>query len=213
MVIQIPNGDSRASYEVYLIRSGLLKGVFTWWFNVDCPTSPFDKPYIKLSVQLKGNFTNGGTHSNVGGSVYPTYKTNSEYSVDYTWETPAKTGYYYFSYTLTDYDAGQTKYSSSNSTLMNRTGHIWDFTFSDTGKSLLKPRADWKKGTIYDHPNNLADTYYKTYTSKTGKPLIRSLYDVHHIQPLSYGESNSYSNLIHLPKDLHKKVTGWFNGY
>lgn len=43
--------------------------------------------------------------------------------------------------------------------------------------------------------------------------LITSLYDVHHIQPLSYGGNNTYGNLIHLPKDLHKQVTGWFNGY
>ena len=97
--------------------------------------------------------------------------------------------------------------------LTNRTGHEWVYSFSDTGKTLPMPRADWTKGATHQRPNNLADTYYTTYTQMTGKTLIRSLYDVHHIQPLSYGGDNSYSNLIHLPKALHSQVTGWFNGY
>lgn len=41
-----------------------------------------------------------------------------------------------------------------------------------------------------------------------------SYYDVHHIRPLEYGGAGmDYDNLIHLPVDLHRKVTGWFNGY
>lgn len=209
-----PAGDL---FELYIVRGGLKKtsgGLFTWWFNVDCPTSPLDKPNIKLTAQLRGNFTNGSTFSNVGSSVYHTYKTNSEYGVDYTWTSTAKTGYYCFKYTLTDYDAGgvtQTKTTSSN--LWNRTGHVWNYSFSDTGKTLPKPRADWTKGAIHQRPNGLADTYYTTYTQMTGKTLDRSLYDIHHIQPLSYGGDNSYNNLIHLPKSLHSQVTGWFNGY
>lgn len=203
-------------FELYLIRSGLQKssgGKFTWWFNVDCPTSPFVKPNITLTAQVKGNFTNGIGFSSVGISKSHTYKTNEEYSVDYTWTTTAKTGYYYIHYTLTDHDAGQTKTDNTESKLFNRTGHVWNFYFSDTGKSLPMPRADWTKGTIYQRPNGLNDKYYQEYAQKTGKTLNKSLYDVHHIQPLSYGGDNSYSNLIHLPKDLHSQVTGWFNGY
>lgn len=203
-------------FELYLVRGGLKrtsKGQFTWWFNVDCPTSPIKKPNIKLTAQLKGNFTNGSGFKNVGSAASHTYKTNAEYGIDYTWTTTAKTGYYYFHYTLNDYNAGQTKTSNTASKLWNRTGHVWNFSFSDTGKKLPMPRADWKKGTIHQRPNNLNDTYYKKYTQKTGKTLNRSLYDVHHIQPLSYGGNNSYNNLIHLPKSLHKQVTGWFNGY
>lgn len=142
-----------------------------------------------------------------------TFDTNADYGEDYTWTTTAKTGYYYLRYTLTDHEVGQTQYRSTDTELWNRTGHLWDFSFSAVGKTLPMPRADWVKGTINKRPSNLADTYYATYQDETGIILIRALYDVHHIQPLSYGGSNDYSNLIHLPKDLHSQVTGWFNGY
>lgn len=202
--------------EIYNIRGGLQKtsgGKFTWWFNVDCPTSPIKKPNIKLTAQVKGNFTNGSSFSNVGSSAYHVYTTNAEYGVNYTWTTTAKTGYYYLSYTLNDFSSGKTKYKSTDPRLFNRTGYVWNFTFNAIGKTLTKPRADWKKGAIHSRPSNLANTYYNTYKSKTGKTLDRSLYDVHHIQPLAYGGNNNYSNLIHLPKSLHTKVTNWFKGY
>lgn len=65
-------------FEWYLVRGGLSKtsgGIFTWWFNTDCPTSPFDKPNIKVTAQLQGNFTTGSSFSNVGSPVYHTYTT------------------------------------------------------------------------------------------------------------------------------------------
>lgn len=206
-------------FELYLIRGGLKRtsgGTFTWWFNTDCPTSPLNKPNIKVTAQLQGNFTTGSSFSNVGSSVYHTYKTNAEYGIDYTWTSTAKTGYYRFKYTLTDYDAGgivQSRTTGSN--LWNRTGHVWNFTFNDSasGKSLPKPPANYTKGQTSTRPSNLADTYYTTYTNNTGISLVRSLYDVHHIKPLAYGGNNNYSNLIHLPKATHTKVTGWWAGY
>ena len=203
-------------FEFYIVRGGLKKssgGVFTWWFNVDCPTSPFKKPNIKLTAQLKGNFTNGVGFSNVGSAAYHIYKTNSDYSIDYTWTTTAKTGYYYFHYTLTDYNLAQTKTRTTSSQLWNRTGHVWNFSFRPTGKSLPKPPVNYKKGATSTRPSNLANTYYTMYKNNTGITLDRSLYDVHHIRPLAYGGNNNYSNLIHLPKALHKSVTGWWAGY
>ena len=112
VAIPVPKGSadtpSERGIEIYLVRAGIKKtsgGEFTWYFNVDCPTSPFVKPNIKLTAQLKGSFTTlSGSYSNVGGSVYHTYTSNSEYGVDYTWTVPAKTGYYYVAYTITDYD-------------------------------------------------------------------------------------------------------------
>ena len=110
VAIPVPKGSadtpSERGIEIYLVRAGIKKtsgGEFTWYFNVDCPTSPFVKPNIKLTAQLKGSFTTlSGSYSNVGGSVYHTYTSNSEYGVDYTWTVPAKTGYYYVAYTITD---------------------------------------------------------------------------------------------------------------
>lgn len=75
------------------------------------------------------------------------------------------------------------------------------------------PRADWPAGATSTRPSNLATKYYADYKNATGKELNSKLYDVHHIRPLAYGGDNSYSNLIHLPKDLHTKVTSWFAGY
>lgn len=214
--ITVPSNGERG-IEIYLVRTGIQKssnGNFTWYFNVDCPTSPFVKPNIKLTAQLKASFTTmNGYYSSVGPSVYHDYTTNGEYGVNYTWTTPAKTGYYYLAYTIVDYDNATSGSGVTNTALSNRTGHEWVYNFNDTGKSLPMPRADWKKGSLYDRPEGLNDTYYKEYQNRTGKVLIRSLYDVHHIQPLSYGGNNTYDNLIHLPKDLHKSITGWFNGY
>lgn len=210
---------SERGIEIYLVRAGIKKtsgGEFTWYFNVDCPTSPFVKPNIKLTAQLKGSFTTlSGSYSNVGGSVYHTYTSNSEYRVDYTWTVPAKTGYYYVAYTITDYDNATSGSGVTTTALSNRTGHAWNFNFSDSvsGKSLPMPPANYAKGATTTRPSNLADTYYNTYTANTGVTLNRSLYDVHHIRPLAYGGSNAYSNLIHLPKATHTQVTSWWAGY
>lgn len=212
------DGISPQGIEIYLVRGGLKRtsgGVFTWWFNIDCPTSPINKPDIKVTVQLQGDFTTGSSFSNVGGSVYHTYKTNAEYGVDYTWTSTAKTGYYRLKYTINDYSSGQTGSGYTTSNLWNRTGHVWNFSFSDSasGKSLPKPPANYTKGATSSRPSNLADTYYNTYKQNTGITLNRSLYDVHHIKPLAYGGNNNYSNLIHLPKATHTSVTSWWAGY
>ena len=143
------------------------------------------------------------------------YTSNSEYGVDYTWTVPAKTGYYYVAYTITDYDNATSGSGVTTTALSNRTGHAWNFNFSDSvsGKSLPMPPANYAKGATTTRPSNLADTYYNTYTANTGVTLNRSLYDVHHIRPLAYGGSNAYSNLIHLPKATHTQVTSWWAGY
>ena len=223
VAIPVPKGSadtpSERGIEIYLVRAGIKKtsgGEFTWYFNVDCPTSPFVKPNIKLTAQLKGSFTTlSGSYSDVAGSVYHTYTSNSEYGVDYTWTVPAKTGYYYVAYTITDYDNATSGSGVTTTALSNRTGHAWNFNFSDSvsGKSLPMPPANYAKGATTTRPSNLADTYYNTYTANTGVTLNRSLYDVHHIRPLAYGGSNAYSNLIHLPKATHTQVTSWWAGY
>ena len=96
VAIPVPKGSadtpSERGIEIYLVRAGIKKtsgGEFTWYFNVDCPTSPFVKPNIKLTAQLKGSFTTlSGSYSNVGGSVYHTYTSNSEYGANFFIEFP-----------------------------------------------------------------------------------------------------------------------------
>lgn len=127
---------------------------------------------------------------------------------------PAKTGYYYISYKLVDHEkGGKIDTNKTSKKLFNKSGIVWNFTFSDTGKNLGTPRADWARGAKYTRPKDLASKYFKEYKTNTGKTLTQTNYDVHHIRPLFLGGDNSYSNLIHLPKDVHKKITGWYNGY
>lgn len=184
VAIPVPKGSadtpSERGIEIYLVRAGIKKtsgGEFTWYFNVDCPTSPFVKPNIKLTAQLKGSFTTlSGSYSNVGGSVYHTYTSNSEYGVDYTWTVPAKTGYYYVAYTITDYDNATSGSGVTTTALSNRTGHAWNFNFSDSvsGKSLPMPPANYAKGATTTRPSNLADTYYNTYLYLYFTAVLRS---------------------------------------
>ncbi|EME72543.1 hypothetical protein BSONL12_21594 [Bacillus sonorensis L12] len=47
----------------------------------------------------------------------------------------------------------------------------------------------------------------KIYTEPTGKGYD---YEVHHVIPLKYGESNDMNNLFPLKKEFHQKtVTPW----
>ena len=174
---------------------------------LDNPTQ--EKPTLGKPTQLNKDI------SSKEKSITDTYTSNSEYGVDYTWTVPAKTGYYYVAYTITDYDNATSGSGVTTTALSNRTGHAWNFNFSDSvsGKSLPMPPANYAKGATTTRPSNLADTYYNTYTANTGVTLNRSLYDVHHIRPLAYGGSNAYSNLIHLPKATHTQVTSWWAGY
>lgn len=40
-----------------------------------------------------------------------------------------------------------------------------------------------------------------------------SNYQIHHIQPRTYGGTNDVSNLIPIPSTQHALITSWFNGY
>lgn len=202
--------------EVFVLHGGLQKyssGTYTWYFNVDCPSSLIIKPDITVQLQLQASFsTEIGYYSTVS-SLSQVIDSNIDYGKDWTFTSNAKTGYYRYRYAIV-YESDPTPtYQYTSSVLYNRTGHKWTFSFSDTGKVLPKPRADYSKGQLYSRDNSLPASYYTKYTQETGITLDRTLYDVHHIQPLSYGGDNSYDNLIHLPKELHKSVTGWFHGY
>lgn len=137
------------------------------------------------------------------------------YALNYPLYFPAETTFYIVKVTITD-QSGKTRTRVMPVELVNRTGHRWEFNYSDypnSSKQLSYPRADWKYGFIYQRPSKLNETYFKDYEKATGIRLSSNDYDVHHIQPLSYGGDNTYSNLVHLPPALHTQVTGWFKGY
>ncbi|MEF9992327.1 MAG: HNH endonuclease signature motif containing protein [Romboutsia sp.] len=161
-----------------------------WNFNVDIPTSVISKPPLKLKVQILRADTENGTYSNYGSL---TDFGNVNTVKNYKHSVAAKTGYYKVKLT------SQLKPDGSNS--------------YNPAKTLSKPRADYVKNAIHNRPSNLNTKYYNDYKSKYGVTLNSTLYDVHHIKPLAYGGDNSFSNLIHLPKETHRTVTSWFSGY
>lgn len=208
---------AESSAEVFVLRGGLhsySNGTFTWFFNIDCITSLVFKPDITVQLKLAANYTDGILFNNIAATCTQVIDSNIDYGKDYYFTTTARTGYYAYRYTITadDPDASVIN-STTRSQLYNRTGHQWNFEFSDVDKELPTPRADYIKGQLYDRIYNLADIYYSQYEQETGIVLDKTEYQVHHIQPLAYGGDNSYDNLIHLPIDIHTSVTGWFNGY
>ena len=202
--------------EVFVLRGGLKKssnGTFTWYFNVDCPSSLIFKPDITVHLKLFSNFTDGILFNTVAANCTQVIDSNIDYSKDYTFTTTARTGYYLYKYYIVDESGTSTVNKTTTSVLYNRTGHKWTFEFSDVGKELPEPRADYIKGQLYNRDARLPGIYYTQYKQDTGITLDQSLYQVHHIQPLAYGGNNTYDNLIHLPIEIHTSVTGWFNGY
>lgn len=188
-----------------------------WSFNVDIPTSLVNKPSLKLKAQILRSNTENGTYSSYGSQKD---FGNVNTIKNYKHSVPAKTGYYKVKLTSQLKPNGSTSYNPARTKttyygLLNRTGKLWTVSYTDkiSGKKLGKPRADYVKNAIYERPGNLNTKYYKEYKSKYGVTLNSSLYDVHHIKPLAYGGSNSFSNLIHLPKSTHSTVTNWFKGY
>ena len=221
IIIRLPIDDQAApasetsttrDYVEFSIRAGIKKSDgknYTWVYNVDCDA--LIKPSIDVTAELYGEFTDGsGTFEEIATDNI-SINTNIGYGFDHTFKTTAKTGYYKMKFKIVA--ENQTVRNNTLAELYNRSGNVWYETFSATGKTLPKPRADWKKETLYERPSNLADNYYKQYTQRTGIELDQDLYDVHHIQPLFLGGNNTYNNLIHLPKEKHKTVTAWFRGY
>lgn len=209
----------QASYdaEVFVLSGGLKKtknGVFTWEYDLDCVTSLIFKPVIALTVSLEASFTTeNGSYSTHYTDETQNYNLPTDYAVSHSFTTAARTGYYRYRYRIDTNGDLNFMYRVTNINLFNRTGHVWTASYSCVVKTLPKPRADYVKGQLYPRPSNLANDYYEWYYLRTGLRCDTSLYEVHHIQPLSYGGNNSYANLIHLPKEIHRVVTGWFSGY
>ena len=173
--------------------------------------------HVKLKVQILRSNTENGTYSNYG--ILKDFG-NVNTIKNYKHSVPAKTGYYKVKLISQLKPDGSNSYLPAKTVntyygLLNRTGKLWNASYTDkkSGKTLGKPRTDYVKNTIHKRPSNLNTTYYNEYKRRYGVTLNSSLYDVHHIKPLAYGVDNSFSNLIHLPKSIHKTVTSWFSGY
>lgn len=218
VTIEIPTSTNTKDSILNLlaIKSGIKKvsnGKFTWYFNVDFPFSVVDKPDITITATVKGNFTDGYGDFVTIASKSNRFDFSIEYAQDYTFTSTAKTGYYYIAFSIKENSNGYTQTAQTVKQLFNKSAVSWDFSFGATGKSLPKPRADWTKGYLYERPNNIRDLYYLSYYNSFGIQLDLTNYEIHHIQPLSLGGNNNFSNLIHLPKELHTKITSWYKGY
>lgn len=216
--IEIPvptqsSGETPASIDpsVYVITAsfqGKSNNQFVWTFNYRLKVSK--APSISSVATLLIN-TGDGT-----GSYSPRATTSVSsvaFSNNYTLRSTPQTGYYKFRFETKEISTGYILTGDTTKTCVNKSGVLWNFNYSDKGKSLPQPVCNWSKGAITSRDPNTAKNYYKDYKAATGKTLDSTKFDIHHIRPLAYGGSNNYDNLIHLPKDLHKDVTGWFNGY
>ena len=78
VAIPVPKGSadtpSERGIEIYLVRAGIKKtsgGEFTWYFNVDCPTSPFATVYkgniIKNLIMDCQSYTKYRPNETTGG--------------------------------------------------------------------------------------------------------------------------------------------------
>ncbi|WP_218639268.1 HNH endonuclease signature motif containing protein [Paenibacillus sp. FSL H7-0326] len=182
-------------------------------FNIDAPGTLINPP-VDAVFKIMRSDTQYGTYTEVKRLAV----SNASYITDHVVSIPRRTGHYkavieLYPRRTTDFIASPVEGSSK---LINKTGNLWIFIFSDStsGKSLERPPANYVKGYLHDRISNL-NTVYKNWYDSTypNADLNLSLYDIHHIKPLEYGGSNAMSNLIHLPKALHGSVSGWFNGY
>lgn len=102
-------------------------------------------------------------------------------------------------------------------TAINRTGNIFpDYTDPwSLKKASTGLRTDWAKtSTPVDWNNYLRGTAIAQYIDLYRDPgWDWSNYQIHHIQPRSYGGTNDISNLIPIPAMEHSLITSWFNGY
>ena len=132
---------------------------------------------------------------------------------------PGATNHYHTSvtYTIRSPQGGTASGSMYNHTLINRTGHPWQWAGERarvTNKVLGWPASNWPRGRVAgdaDYRTQYQNEVRRTWPTFTLRPWPNE--HVHHMRPLAYGGTHAYSNLIHLDSTLHGQVTGWFAGY
>lgn len=186
---------------------------FDYSVNLDCPDSIFNKPKLKLTLELNKSSSKNGTYVLASRRNFGEvgYLDNSGFSVD------AATGHYKLYCYVSPVEPGIVVNTTQNYAYwcINRTGHIWVWNHKDylSGKTMNEPYTSYEKKALYTRPSNLNTTYKKWYDGVYNTNLNLSGYDVHHIRPLAYGGDNTMGNLIHLEKTFHYSVTAWWNGY
>lgn len=195
----------------YNSKTGMLK----FYANVDCPTSLILKPSVNISLELKIADTKNGTYTT---AVAQTAEQKVNYLKDYEVEYSG-TNHYKLIVRLTSNDPNATidKPVHTFYTCRNRTGKIWEYQYTDpnSGVKITEPQTNWAVNQ-QSRPSNLNKTYQDTYNATYGTNIVVGSavqIEVHHVRPLKYGGSNNMSNLIHIDKAFHSKITGWFAGY
>jgi 5-methylcytosine-specific restriction endonuclease McrA len=54
---------------------------------------------------------------------------------------------------------------------------------------------------------------FKSWWTQQGRPLPASKYEIHHIQPLKFGGTNNFQNLVPLQPQQHLQFTNWWRGF
>lgn len=183
--------------------------------NIDCPTSLIFKPDINISLKLtKANTKNGVYTTAVAKTEEQKVGYLTNYSVEYT-----GTNHYKFTVYITSNDPNTIVSTPSHTfyTCRNRTGKVWEYYYTDANSrvTIAEPPTNWAVNQ-QSRPSNLNTTYQNTYNATYGTNIVVGSavgIEVHHVRPLKYGGSNSMSNLIHIDKSFHSKITGWFAGY
>ncbi len=197
----------------YGYNSKTQKLIFTT--NIDCPTSLIIKPDISVAMKLTQSDTKTGSYTT---AVPKTTAQKVGYLTNYSVESQGTHHYKFYVY-LTSNDSNlvildpvATFYSCRN-----RTGKVWEYYHTDanSGVTIAEPQTNWAVNQ-QSRPSNLNTTYQNTYNATYGTSIVVGSdvgIEVHHVRPLKYGGSNSMSNLVHIDKSFHSKITGWFVGY
>lgn len=200
----------KASYG-YNSTTGKLKFIA----NIDCPTSLIFKPDISISLKLTKANTKNGTYTT---AVAKTAAQDVKYATDYYIEYSG-TNHYKFTVYLTANDENTIVTNPTHTfySCRNRTGKVWDYYHTDanSGVTIAEPQTNWTVNQ-QSRPSNLNTTYQNTYNATYGTNIVVGSdvgVEVHHVRPLKYGGSNNMSNLVHIDKSFHSKITGWFAGY
>lgn len=181
--------------------------------SLHCPLE-LDKPDVDLKITIKSATTKDGTYRTVTAKKVE----SASYIKNYVVEVSG-TAHYKVVVDIDPNDAsGVINDVNTFYHCINRTGKLWEYYHEDehSGVTIEEPPTNWKEDARYSRPSNLNQTYKKNYDNKYGTDIkIGALYqvEVHHVRPLQFGGNNGMSNLVHIPKSLHSKITGWFRAY
>lgn len=145
LIFEEKNNDDRLILKSFTLSSGLKNyknKQFTWEYKLTY-VGPKPIPTAKAILTLEANYEDGSGEYEPVATTTQDYTYSSQYGKLYTFVSTAQTGYYRIKADIiVPNNISLGKLSTKNKVLLNRTGHEWDFSFTDDGKTLTKPRAD-----------------------------------------------------------------------